>query len=72
MSKSKTEELYDYLKERRLILGGLTFNPGYPPATTDEIAEEILEAMKRIEVGDCELVYDSDKPTDSSWEEFDD
>ena len=72
MSKSKTEELYDYLKDRGLILGGLFFNPGYPVATTDEIAEELLAAMKRVEEGDYEVVYDSDYPTDSSWEELDD
>ena len=72
MSKSKTEELYDYLREHKLTLGGLTFAPGGPVGSHDKIAEEILNCLKRIEEGDYEVVWDSDAPTDSSWEEFDD
>ena len=68
---TKVEELFKYLEERGLTLGGLTLTPEGKPSA-EEVATELLRAMKNIEEGEYEVVYDSDYPTDSSWEEFDD
>ena len=46
---SNVTELYEYMEERGLRLGGLT--PG-PNATPENVAGEILKSLKAIEAGD--------------------
>lgn len=50
---SKVDELFAYLNERGLRIGGMTLGP---EATPESVAEQMLESLKAIERGECEEV----------------
>lgn len=52
---SNVTELFDYMNERGLQIGGMTLGP---KATPEAVAEEILKSLKELEAGNYEIIDD--------------
>jgi hypothetical protein len=55
---NEVEKLFEYLKERKLTLGGLT--PGNKATTPEDMAKAIRESLGAIERGEYEEIAGDD------------